>query len=129
MNLPTVQCQEPIAYSLEEAAQNLRSPRYLTLGEVAKSLPTRPSAQTVFRWATTGCRGIRLESLRFGRRIVVTPEALDKFARELAEVWDKGRPESPTSNERQAKRTRTAQQREKAAQVAEKNLRAKGLLT
>ena len=101
--------------------------QYLTLGEAAKTLPTRPSTQTLFRWTQKGCRGVKLESLRFGRRIVVTPEALDKFARELAEAWNSDRPQSPTGNERKSKRTRTPQEREKAIQAAEANLRAKGM--
>ena len=101
--------------------------QYLTCSEVAKTLPTRPSAQTVFRWMTKGCRGIKLESFRLGRRIVTTPESLDKFARELAEVWRENRPQAPTVNERKSTRPRTAAQREKAVQAAEASLRAKGL--
>ena len=101
--------------------------QYMTLSQAAQSLPHRPSTQTIFRWATRGCRGVKLESLRFGRRIVVTSDDLEKFARELAEVWEDGRPESPTGNERKVQQTRTAQQLAKAVQAAEENLRAKGL--
>ena len=101
--------------------------QYLTLSQAARSLPTRPSTQTVFRWTQKGCRGVRLESFRFGRRIVTTPEALDKFARELAEVWNADRPQSPTGNERKTNRTRTSAQREKDIVTAEQNLRAKGV--
>jgi hypothetical protein len=102
--------------------------QYLTLSQAAQSLPHRPSTQTVFRWATKGCRGVKLESGRMGRRILVTPAALEKFARELAEVWEEGRPQAPADNDRKVKQTRTAAQREKAIHAAEANLRAKGLM-
>lgn len=119
-----VQC-EAVAFFLSGDGDHFM--QYLTLGEAAKTLPTRPSTQTLFRWCTRGCRGVKLESLRFGRRIVVTPEALDKFARELAEAWNSDRPQSPTGSERAANRTRTSAQREKAILTAEANLAAKGM--
>ncbi len=58
----------------------------LTLSQAARTLPTKPSPSTLWRWCRRGCKGVRLDYARVGRRIVTTPEALDCFARALAEL-------------------------------------------
>lgn len=106
--------------------------QFLTLAQAAKRIPTSNgkgvSTQTMFRWVSQGCRGVRLESVRFGRRICVTPQALQDFAEKLATVWEQGRPQSPASNDCKHTRPRTAAQRERAVKAAEANLRKKGVL-
>lgn len=60
----------------------------LTLPEAAAAIPTqngkRPSVSTIWRWCRKGLRGIRLEYLRCGRRILTSREALDRFFTALA---------------------------------------------
>ena len=104
--------------------------RYLTLSEAAKLIPAQhgkhPSTQSLFRWTQQGCRGIKLESLRFGRRIVTTPEMLDDFARALSKAWAT---DTPSQHERKSSQTRTPSQRESAIQAAEQSLRDCGVLS
>jgi hypothetical protein len=64
----------------------------------AAILPSRPpEAATIWRWMTFGLRGtdgrkVILGSARFGKNLLTTAAAIDRFA--LA-VWGKGFPESP----------------------------------
>jgi hypothetical protein len=64
--------------------------RLLTLVAAASQLPGRPAVSTVWRWcvhgiATRDGSRVRLPHRRLGRRVYVTEEDLDQFARELAE--------------------------------------------
>ena len=56
----------------------------LTLVQAAKLAPGRPHASTVWRWCREGINGVRLEYVRFGRRIFTSAEALERFASALA---------------------------------------------
>jgi hypothetical protein len=56
----------------------------LELKEVCRRLPTHPSVPVVWRWITKGISGTRLQAQRYGRRWLVSPEALDAFSRALA---------------------------------------------
>lgn len=71
----------------------------IPLTEAAKRLPGRPALSTVWRWATKGQNGIRLETRRYGRKWFTSAEALDDFARALAarsiERLDKPTPAPP----------------------------------
>ena len=62
----------------------------LSLTDAARSLPSidgkRPHASTLWRWCRKGLRGVRLEYLRLGRRIVTTQQALARFMQRLAEM-------------------------------------------
>ena len=106
--------------------------QFLTLGQAAKLIPSTSgkgvSTQTMFRWCTSGCRGVVLPSLRFGRRIAIRPADLELFAIQLAEVWQSNAPQSPPQCKHKASHTRTTQQRAKAVKAAESNLIAKGVL-
>lgn len=105
---------------------------YLTLSEAAKRIPTTsgkaPSTMTVYRWITKGVNGVRLEHRRFGRRIAVTPEALDKFSLEVAQAWETAptthTPKQPTTDKPKG---RTAAQRAKAIEKAKADLRNAGV--
>ena len=62
----------------------------LTLTEATKALTAasgkRPATSTLWRWCRRGVRGIKLEYVRLGRRILTTPEALERFAKALADL-------------------------------------------
>ncbi len=70
--------------------------RLLTLTEAAKLLPRlngkRIATTTLWRWATSGIRGVRLETRRLGRRVVTSVEALDRFSAALAALPPEPRP-------------------------------------
>lgn len=69
---------------------NATSDKIVTFTEAAKICPTlngkRPSTVTIWRWATKGVRGVRLEHVRVGRRMVTTEEAINTFFRDLSSV-------------------------------------------
>jgi len=99
--------------------------RYILLSEAAKLLPGRPHATAVWRWATKGCRGIRLESWRFGRRICTTREAIDKFGKAVAEAAAADRASTPQLSNTNTSRTDAARRR--AIERARERLHAAGL--
>lgn len=63
----------------------------LSLSQAAKQAPGRPHASTLWRWCRGGLHGVRLEYVRFGRRIFTSMEAMDRFAAALA-AHDEQRP-------------------------------------
>lgn len=103
---------------------------WMTVSEAAKRIPTtngkRVSVPTVWRWITCGCRGVKLEHARFGRRVAISEEALDRFAVELSRVWSEREPEKPAAPNRKPK-ARTSAQRERDVAAAEEYLRKQGI--
>ena len=64
---------------------NLSHEQVLTLRDATRFLPRyrkgrRVHVATLYRWASAGIRGIRLETLKLGGRIVTSEEALQRFA-------------------------------------------------
>jgi hypothetical protein len=59
----------------------------ISFREASEMIPTRPSASTISRWCTVGCRGVKLESTFFGGRRKTTPGAVDRF---LSKCRDQG---------------------------------------
>ena len=64
----------------------------LTLAEATKALAVtggkRPATSTLWRWCRRGLRGIKLDYVRMGRRILTSRDALDRFSKALAELDD-----------------------------------------
>ena len=60
---------------------DLKSEDIITFVEAIALVPTRPpvSVSTISRWCTTGCRGIKLESVFVGGRRKTTRQALERF--------------------------------------------------
>jgi hypothetical protein len=56
---------------------------YIPLKEAAKHFPGRPHLSTIIRWSDAGVHGVILKSIRVGRRIFTTKEAIDEFLAEL----------------------------------------------
>ena len=70
-------------------AVHLLDERSLTLAEAAKLLPPlrggkRVHLATLYRWVQRGVAGVRLESVRLGRTVVTSREALQRFAERLS---------------------------------------------
>lgn len=64
-------------------AINIDNEEAMSLAEAAKSLPRvngrRPSLSTLWRWCRKGLKGVRLDYLRVGRKIVTSREAMNRF--------------------------------------------------
>ncbi|NLS96312.1 MAG: DUF1580 domain-containing protein [Planctomycetaceae bacterium] len=88
------------------------------LSEAAKFLPTRPNASTIWRWATKGVRGVRLETVRVGGFHYVSEEALEAFLEATNE---------PTQPVAPVKQPRTAKQRRESARRAQAILARAGI--
>ncbi len=63
----------------------------LSLPEAAARLPRRragkrPHRNTLYRWASTGFRSVKLETIRVGGTLCTSIEALQRFFAQLAEV-------------------------------------------
>ncbi len=54
-------------------------PTYLSLRETSARLPDRPHINTVRRWMTSGCNGVKLRSVRFGGKRLTTEQWCGEF--------------------------------------------------
>src|SRR5215211_197394 len=81
----------------------------LTMTAATKTLPDRPSVETLWRWRTAGCRGVKLETLLCGGRRYTSREALARFFSATTRAADG-----------QSVRTETPRQRELAIARAER---------
>jgi hypothetical protein len=93
----------------------------ISLAEAAKHLPRRragkrPHVSCVYRWTTSGCKGIVLESLQIGGTRCTSREALTRFFNRLTQG---DAPDVPP--------IRTAAQRQRAADSAIKELERAGV--
>jgi hypothetical protein len=57
----------------------------ITLAEASRILPAHPHPSTLFRWAVEGHRGVKLQTLRMGRRLLTSRDALQAFMEARAE--------------------------------------------
>ncbi len=55
----------------------------ITLSQAADFAPGKPHTATVWRWATRGVRGVRLQTWTVGGRRFTTIDALDQFIQSL----------------------------------------------
>lgn len=94
------------------------------LGEAARILGVHPA--TVFRWIRGGCRGVKLDYARAGRKIIVSRDALEDFARRLREA-DDIRFATPTVPVEDDIRPTTPRVREREVAAAKDRLRARGM--
>ena len=93
----------------------------LSLSEAARHLPRRragkrPHVSCIYRWTTSGCKGVVLESLQCGGTRVTSREALARFFRRLT-----------TGDAADVPPARSVAQRERAAARAMKDLEEAGV--
>jgi hypothetical protein len=92
----------------------------ITLGEVPAEIPSRLGnrlhVSTVHRWATTGVKGVILESIKIGGQRYTSKEALQRFVERCSA--------GPASS---ATTTRTPTTRRKAIEKAERELDRAGI--
>ncbi len=91
----------------------------LSLTKAANSLPARrrgkrPHVSCLYRWTTSGCKGVILESIQVGGTRCTSKEALARFFEALTYTHD---PQT----------VRTADRRQRAAAAAERELEQEGV--
>jgi Protein of unknown function (DUF1580) len=99
---------------------NIMVEKPLSLATAASDLKHRGkpvATSTLYRWATSGCRGVVLETTQLGGCKVTSMEALQRFTERLN---GSTRPNPPH------KKRRTAKQRLAASKAAERRLVARG---
>jgi hypothetical protein len=67
---------------LQEALLELKQVPNIVPGRAGK--PVSPA--TVYRWATKGLNGARLQTVQVGSRMVTSKEAIDRFFAELTAI-------------------------------------------
>ena len=106
---------------------NTESDQLLSLNEAARACPSvdgkKPHCSTLWRWMQKGVRGVRLEHVKIGRRIVTTRHSLETFFRELADAPMPSPTPAPT-----APRGRTSKQRERDLAAARATLADHGIV-
>ncbi len=55
--------------------------KFITFQEATRLIPSRPHINTIRRWADRGYQGIKLRTVRCGRRRMVPVEAIEEFMR------------------------------------------------
>ena len=68
---------------------DLSNETVLSFSDAAKRLPRRragkrPHVATLYRWATRGCQGVKLETIRVGGTLCTSAEALQRFCERLS---------------------------------------------
>ena len=92
----------------------------ISLAEAARHLPRRragkkPHVSCIYRWTTSGCRGVVLDSIQVGGTRCTSKEALARFFRRLTQG---GAIDAP--------KVRTCAQRQRAAEKAMRDLERAG---
>jgi hypothetical protein len=78
----------------------------MSLVDAARSLPARrggkrPHTSCVYRWTTTGCRGVILESIQVGGTRCTSREALARFFARLTHA-NSPKPQRPPTRRQRA---------------------------
>jgi hypothetical protein len=91
----------------------------ISLSQAASTLPARragkrPHVSCVYRWTTTGCKGVVLESIQVGGTRCTSSEALARFFDALTYGDDRPTVRSPLKRQRAAERAMRELEREGA---------------
>ena len=102
----------------------------LTLVEAAKVVPKvdgrRVHVNTLWRWCRKGLRGVRLEHLHIGSRIVTSEEAIRRFLTALTEAEEPIRRRMPLDLP-VLRKPRTEKQKQRDIARAERECAAMGI--
>jgi|GEM_PF-1315158 hypothetical protein len=66
---------------------DIHNEHLLTLAQASRKLPSQPSPGTLWRWAIKGLRGVKLRSVRAGKTIITSSEALQEFLEAVHETY------------------------------------------
>jgi hypothetical protein len=109
---------------------DMKKEKLLSLSEAARFVPCingKPvHASTIWRWCMKGSRGVHLEHVRLGRRILTSPEAISRFGNRVAKLEDACF-ESRYQRPKEKTRTRSHHEREKAISDSERELGVAGI--
>lgn len=102
-----------------------QSEQILTLAQAAASLPRRRRGRKVhtsclYRWSTTGCRGVVLETIQVGGTRCTSREALQRFFEALT------RSRSDPTGAAHQPRARTESRRRRDSEAAARELERMG---
>lgn len=95
---------------------DIHTEHMLTFAQASHETPGRPAISTVWRWNTHGVRGVKLETVLIGGLRYTSREALQRFVEATTAAADS-----------QPIPTRTARQRQKAIEAAERELEQAGI--
>ena len=70
----------------------------------------RPAVTTLWRWATKGCRGVKLETIRIGETLCTSAEALQRFFEGVTIVGDRGQIPPATASRRLREKQRAKEE-------------------
>lgn len=88
----------------------------LELGEARKFLPGRPDRATIYRWALgPGSHGVRLETVKVGRKRFTSKQAIQRFVELSTAAADGQAPPTMRTNRKRQKDILAAEQRLAAA--------------
>ena len=73
-------------------------PDVISISEACRQLPGNVSPATISRWRYEGLHGYRLPTIKIGRRIYTTPNALKTFLRVTQDAQLRGRLVSPSTD-------------------------------
>jgi len=103
----------------------------LSLTHAARRLPKidgkKVAISTLWRWCRRGLRGEHLEYIRVGRKICVSPEALERFFVKLVELDERVPPDTRSLPAALRRPPITSKQRQKALAEADAVLRRAGI--
>jgi hypothetical protein len=80
---------------------DLRAEELLSFGDATKALPGRPHISSIYRWASRGVRGAKLESVLVGGRRYTSVEAVERFCARATAAASREPPPLRTPRERQ----------------------------
>ena len=97
----------------------------LTFGEAVRELPApngrKVHVSTLWRWSREGLNGVRLETVRFGRRLLTSVEAVERFCDRVARQ-DAHEIRQVSAPRRSPEQTRSATRREQDIERAQRQL-------
>lgn len=82
----------------------LNSETIISLNAAAKTLPKlrggrKPHIATMYRWAKSGVRGVKLETIRIGGTVCTSTEAIQRFCNQLSGPETPSTPSTPSSTQ------------------------------
>jgi hypothetical protein len=103
----------------------------VSLADAAQELPRRRRGRkthvsTLFRWTTSGCRGVRLESIQVGGTRCTSREALQRFFERLSQPVQAGADAGGRSQPGPTVGRRTLAQRQRESAEAGRKLAGRG---
>ena len=102
----------------------------ITLAEAARRLPRidgrKVAIPTIWRWCRKGLRGVFLDYIRVGRKICITPDALNRFFTELSAL-DRRTPPQGRPAFLAKRKTISSVQRQRALAEADRILMEAGI--